>query len=169
MCRTKPLKIAIGALMALSLAYNHSVSFRMANTTYARQIDCVKNVLLELATWLKQNTPEDSLIALHDIGVVGYFSHRPLLELVGLINPEISAYYWDSRSKRPVIMGERKVIRYVIEKRPDYLVMLAEWDKYLNVLQPVNQKYFQLLHTTLPLYPTEMRYKVFKCTWENND
>jgi hypothetical protein len=122
-----------------------------------------------MALWLKRNTPENALIALHDIGAVGYFSDRKILDLVGLVNPEVSAYYLDQGSKKVIPLSERKIIDYLKEKRPDYLVMFSEWDRFFNLLQPANEKYFQLIHTTIPLYPTQMRYRVFKCCWENND
>ena len=89
-----------------------------------------------------------------------------MLDLVGLVNPEITRYYLDAQSKRAIPLSERRIIDYLKEKRPDYLVMFAEWDRLLNLLQPANEKYFQLLHTTLPLYPTTMRYRVFKCNWD---
>ena len=96
--------------------------------------------MLNLALWLKNNTPEDSLIALHDIGVVGYFSERRLLDLVGLTNPEISEQYWNKRLKIPLDFKERNVIAYLKEKKPDYLVMFPEWDRFFNLLKPYQQE-----------------------------
>jgi len=92
-----------------------------------------------------------------------------MLDLVGLVNPGITKYYLDKQSKRIIPLNERKVIDYLKQKRPDYLVLFPEWDRFFNLLQPANSKYFTLIHTTLPLYPTEMRYRVFKCRWDNND
>ena len=130
------------------------------------QIGCTKNTMLNLAHWIKNNTPEDSSIALHDIGVVGYYSERKILDLVGLTNPEIREYYQDEELERGFYTSrERKIIDYLREKKPDYLVIFPEWDRFFNLLQPINKKYFQLIHTTLPLYPTEMRYNVYKCDW----
>ena len=63
------------------------------------------------------NTPADSLIALHDIGVVGYSSGRNILDLVGLTNVEVSKYYLDRSSKEPLPIKERKIIDYLKEKK----------------------------------------------------
>jgi hypothetical protein len=169
MCRKRSLQIALGALIAASLLYNQSVSFKMVSNTYGGATECTKKTMLDLALWVKQNTPDDALIALHDIGAVGYFSRRRMVDLVGLTNPEVSAYYWDSRAKRPFKPGERNVIEYLRVKKPDYLIMIPDWDRFFNLFQPANRKYFQLVYTTPPLYPSPMRYEVFKCTWENND
>ena len=165
MCKKKTLKIAISVLIVMSLVYNQSVSFMIAKNTYLRAVSCTKQSMLDLALWLKRTTPEDSLIALHDIGVVGYFSNRSILDLVGLTNPEVSKYYWDSRSKRLFSIDERKVMDYLKEKKPDYLVILPEWDKYFNFFQADNEKYLKHVYTSGLLFPSGMRYKVFRCDW----
>jgi hypothetical protein len=169
MVKKRVVRILVMVLIAVSIVYNQGMSFINADRTYKAEIISTRNPKIELALWLKRNTPDHALIALHDIGAVGYFSERKLLDLVGLINPEVTTYYVDQGSKRPIPLSERKIIDYLKKKRPDYLVMFYEWDRFFNLLQPGNEKYFQLLHTTLPLYPTEMRYRVFKCGWEDND
>jgi hypothetical protein len=166
MAKKRVSKIIIVAFIAASILYNQGASFITAYKTYKGELNSTRNLKIDLALWLKHNTPEDSLIALHDIGAVGYFSERKMLDLVGLVNPEVTRYYLDPQSKRVIPLSERRIVEYLQEKRPDYLVMFAEWDRFFNLLRPDNEKYFQLLHTTLPLYPTTMRYKVFKCMWD---
>jgi hypothetical protein len=166
MVKKRVVRIPVIILIAVSILYNQGISFITADRTYAAEIMSTRDPKIALALWLKRNTPDDALIALHDIGAVGYFSGRKVLDLVGLVNPEVTAYYLDRRSKRVIPLSERKIIDYLKEKRPDYLVMFYEWDRFFNLLRPDNDKYFQLLHTTLPLYPTTMRYRVFKCTWD---
>jgi hypothetical protein len=41
------------------------------------------------ALWLRDNLPPDQLLGIHDIGAVGYFAPRPLLDVAGLISPEV--------------------------------------------------------------------------------
>ena len=166
-CKQKLLKIAMAVVILLCIAYNQSVSFGRVKNIYSNQIACVEYTLLDLVHWLKENTPDDCLIALHDIGVVGYFSGRKMLDLVGIVNPEVTGNYLDQRSKTVIPLSERNSIDYLKEKRPDYLVMLPEWDKFFNVLTPGNRNYFELLHVTPPLYPTDMKYQVFKCNWDS--
>jgi len=165
-CKQKFLKTAMAMVICLCLAYNQSVSFQHVRNIYVNQIDSIKNTLFNLAFWIKNNTPEDSLIALHDIGVVGYYSERQLLDLVGLTDREIKSLYWNSQTRIPVPFYERRVIDFLKERQPDYLVLFPEWDRFFNLLQPPNKKHFQLIHTTLPLYPTELRYHVYKCNWK---
>jgi len=167
MCKKKVFLILVLVLIVSSIIYNQSVSLINVMKTYSLQISCSKNTLIELALWLKHNTPENSVIALHDIGVVGYFSDRRILDLVGLINPEVSKYYWDKSSKKLFHFDERRVIDYLKEKKPDYLVIrMPDWEMYFNLFQSTNKEHFRHVYTSDFIFPTNARYKVFKCNWE---
>jgi len=165
MCEKRALKISMVVLIMSCLVYNQRVSFVNTEKIYSGEIECAKNTLIDLAIWLKDNTPEDSLIVLHDIGVVGYFSGRSIVDLVGLTNADVRKYYWDQNTKKPLPIKERRAIDYLKEKKPDYLVMIPEWDRYFNFFQSGNEKYFKQVYTSELLFPTELRYKVYKCNW----
>jgi len=49
----------------------------------------VETCFYGMGEWLKANTPEDAVIAAHDIGALGYASERRILDLAGLVSPEI--------------------------------------------------------------------------------
>jgi hypothetical protein len=49
----------------------------------------VRECYLGLGDWIRENTPEGSVVAALDIGAVGYASDRPVLDLMGLVSPEI--------------------------------------------------------------------------------
>jgi hypothetical protein len=38
--------------------------------------------------WVRLNTPENSILAVKDIGYIGYYSQRKILDLAGLVSPE---------------------------------------------------------------------------------
>ena len=42
--------------------------------------------------WARLNTPENSVLAAKDIGYIGYYSQRKILDLAGLISPECIPY-----------------------------------------------------------------------------
>jgi hypothetical protein len=73
--------------------------------------------MVNVAHWLAQNTAEDALIAAHDIGAIGYFAERPLLDLAGLISPEII----------PLLSDEAALSQYVLDSQADYLVTAPGW------------------------------------------
>ena len=49
----------------------------------------VRECYLEMGAWLRDNTPEDAVVAALDIGALGYASDRRILDLMGLVSPEI--------------------------------------------------------------------------------
>lgn len=44
-----------------------------------------------MGEWLAAHTPPDAVVAAHDIGALGYASERRILDLAGLVSPEILA------------------------------------------------------------------------------
>ena len=165
-CKRRTLRVSIFTLIVATLFYNQGEQFMRIDNIYLRSIECTKRTMIDLSLWLKRNTPQDSLIAVHDIGAVGYFSDRSILDLVGLVNPEISKYYWDKQSKKLLPISERRVINYLKEKKPDYLVMFPKWDRYFNFFQSNNRKHFKHVYTSNPIFPSRVKYNVFKCYWE---
>jgi hypothetical protein len=73
--------------------------------------------MVTTAYWLAANTPEDALIAAHDIGAIGYFTERPLLDLAGLVTPDVI----------PFIRNESRLGAYLDDQGADYLVTFPGW------------------------------------------
>jgi hypothetical protein len=84
---------------------------------YARDVAVINTEMVVAAHWLAANTEGSDLIAAHDIGAVGYFAGRPLLDLAGLVSPEVI----------PFIRDEGQLIAYLDEKGPDYLMTFPGW------------------------------------------
>jgi len=91
---------------------------------------------LAMAIWLSQNTPDDAIIAVHDVGMMRYVGGRNTLDIVGLTTPQ-SAQYWRN--------GVGSVAEFLLEQQPDYiasygrghgygLYMLADTRLYENPL-----------------------------------
>jgi len=65
----------------------------------------------------------DNTIATHDIGAVGFFGHYRVLDIVGLVNPDVVPYH-----------SGRHVDRYLQAVKPDYLLIFPDWDfQYLHI------------------------------------
>jgi hypothetical protein len=84
---------------------------------YAADVGFIEGEMVAVARWLEANTPSDALIAVHDIGAVGYLVDRPLLDLAGLITPEIV----------PFITDEARLLAFMEEKGADYVVFFPDW------------------------------------------
>lgn len=80
---------------------------------------------VETAKWLKDNTPEGSTIATHDVGAIAYYSDRKVIDVVGLINPEFI-----SKLNTKEFAGF--VEEQIINKNVTYMAFLKEWFQVVN-------------------------------------
>jgi hypothetical protein len=106
---------------------------------FARDVAVIESEMVAIADWVNSNTPEDALIATHDIGALGYFSERQLLDLAGLISPEVIPYLWD----------ENRLEEYLNLQGADYLVTFPGW-------YPTLVTRASLLHQTRTSFSPEM-------------
>ena len=74
--------------------------------------------------WIAKNTPENSVVATHDIGSIEFYVNRKLIDMVGLVSPEIL----DKMDAGFIGF----LNRYLTEKKPDYLVILKNWFEIAN-------------------------------------
>ena len=84
---------------------------------YARSVENINNMQVKIGKWLNKNTEKNSLIATNDIGAIGFFSRRKIIDLCGIITPEII----------PVMRSEDKILKFLKSKKTDYLVIFPEW------------------------------------------
>jgi hypothetical protein len=94
--------------------------------TYATDVAFIEGEMVTTAHWLADNTPPDALIASHDIGAIGYFGERPLLDLAGLISPEVI----------PFLADESQLGAYLQQADAQYLVTAPGWP-YTELLQTI--------------------------------
>ncbi|MDX2159771.1 MAG: hypothetical protein SF162_00460 [bacterium] len=64
-------------------------TFTLGLQAYQRDVAIIDGDMVAGAHWLRDNLPADQVLAIHDIGAVGYFAPRPLIDIGGLITPEI--------------------------------------------------------------------------------
>ena len=87
----------------------------------------VRECYLGMGEWLSQNTPEDAVIAALDIGAVGYASERRVLDLMGLVSPEILELGQQIGFQEMVASGAWLETREAGSgRRPDYFVDRSE-------------------------------------------
>lgn len=75
----------------------------------------------QMALWLDENTPSDSVVAVHDVGMMRYIGGRTTLDIVGLTTPG-AAKYWRSG---PGAIGE-----FLLDHQPDYIASYGRGHGY---------------------------------------
>jgi len=93
----------------------------MGARAYGQDVATIETEMVATARWVANNTPEDALIAAHDIGALGYFGNHRLLDLAGLVSPEVI----------PFIRDEKRLVAFLNQNRVDYLVTFPSWYPYL--------------------------------------
>jgi hypothetical protein len=56
---------------------------------YRNDVRIIEEEQVASALWIRDNLPPDQLLAVHDIGAVGYFAPRALVDVAGLVTPEV--------------------------------------------------------------------------------
>jgi hypothetical protein len=62
---------------------------------YGQDVGLIESEMVNTAQWVHSHIPEGDLVAAHDIGALGYFDNHPLLDLAGLISPEVIPFMRD--------------------------------------------------------------------------
>jgi hypothetical protein len=63
-------------------------AFGVGVRTYQLDVAVIDQEMVAPAQWIAANIPPDELLAVHDIGAVGYYVQRPILDTAGLVSPE---------------------------------------------------------------------------------
>lgn len=83
---------------------------------FRKDVSAINEEMVASALWIDQNIPRDQLLATHDIGAIGYFTPRPLVDVAGLISPEVVPFIDD---------GER-LWAYLQKRGVKYLMALPD-------------------------------------------
>jgi hypothetical protein len=103
-----------------------------------------------VGTWLKPRLQAGDTVAAGDIGVLGFETNAPILDLVGLVSPAASAYY--------PLPASAYVINFAIssdliaDSHPQYVVFLESYGRHTLLEDPRFQADYQLLET----FPTDL-------------
>jgi hypothetical protein len=98
------------------------VFFITGLAAYQEDVSLVDRLMVQPAQWVNQYIPTGKIIAVHDIGAMGYFSDHPLIDLAGLANPEVI----------PFMRDEEKLHHYILKKRCAYYVGFSDWYQTSN-------------------------------------
>jgi len=105
-------RVALVAIVMFSVAFGGFGAF-----TYGQDVGLIESEMVVTAKWVAQNTPPGALIAAHDIGALGFFGGHPIVDLAGLISPDVV----------PFIRDQARLADYMDQRRVDYLVAFPYW------------------------------------------
>jgi hypothetical protein len=101
------------AALALLRLLSQNVGFA---ERYAAQVDNINRMHVAMGRWLKEATQPGESIAVSDIGAIGYFSNRRVIDLEGLVTPAVLPF-----------RESRRYVEFVSVAQPAMLVIFPEW------------------------------------------
>ncbi len=101
------------------------VNYNENKKSYADACKYINDRQVAAAKWLQANTNENDVIATHDVGAIGFYSGRKIVDIAGLITPELIGKL--NQKDYLDIMTD-----YMKEKGVTYLAFLTEWYRIVN-------------------------------------
>ncbi len=124
--------IALSLLLALAVIAQNGYVYRTRVLPHVREFSAgMQNGLVKWGKWFRVHTPRSSVIATPDIGAIGYFSDRRVIDLAGLVTPGMIPIL-DRLS--PEAVADSFAFRAV--GHPDYLVDRAPRGEELTKRTP---------------------------------
>jgi len=125
------------ALILIVLAIVAGTAWRLPLMArqYAKNVDNINRMHVALGSWVAENTPADARLALNDIGAITYVSERPVLDLAGLITPEVTPLLHSADQ-------DAGLLALMAEKEVAYVIIFPTWFPGLatsDLLDPVHQ------------------------------
>jgi len=120
--RTKPALILIRS-WKISIVIILFVFWGLGANAYSEDVSIIESEMVDTAIWININTSLDSKISAHDIGALGYFTDREIVDLAGLISPDVIPY----------INNEDELKIYLDHQGVDYLMTFPNW--YVNLVE----------------------------------
>jgi hypothetical protein len=94
------------------------VTLGPAASRYAWGVQNINAMQVHLGHWADEHLPRTATLAVNDIGAIAYVSRRPVIDLMGLVTPEIRPYRRE---------GEMGVLRFIAERCPDAIIIFPTW------------------------------------------
>lgn len=98
-------------------------------STFALQTKLLNESHMQAARWVDANAPKDAILATHDIGIIGYITQRQIVDLAGLVTPEVIEIMSDQRELASFVQDRQ--VTYVIVFSGYYREMLSQLNAQL--------------------------------------
>jgi hypothetical protein len=89
---------------------------------YAQDVAFIESEMVATAKWVSIEIPPNALVAAHDIGALGFFGGHDLVDLAGLLSPEVI----------PFLRDEDRIATYLTGRGVKYLITFPNWYQHLT-------------------------------------
>ncbi len=126
------LVILVTALVVAGTAWRLPTMARL----FAQDVDNINQMHVAIGRWVAERTSADALLALNDIGAITYVSERRIVDLAGLVTPQVT----------PMLRAENRASRlvgFMAAQGVDYVIIFPNWFPGLaereDLLEPIHR------------------------------
>ncbi len=107
--------------------------------------------------WLAANTAPDASVGALEVGIIGYYAERPMIDFAGLIQSEVATQFGPQS-------GYEATARWAIAQyRPNYLVLPDHTLPLATVVPEASERCHEVAAFTAKRYPAPLR--IYACVW----
>jgi hypothetical protein len=122
------IKFPLAALLAAAIALPTGVELMGTLPFYLRNLANVEDSDVAVAKWLAPRLDPRAVLAVNDIGAIKYLLPNPIVDLIGIATPEAVPFMF-ATARRDHLSFHQAMLRFVEEKKPDYLIVFPTWFK----------------------------------------
>ncbi len=84
---------------------------------YSEDVAIIDCEMVQTAQWVASNAAPNAVVAAHDIGALGYVYPRPIIDLAGLVSPEVV----------PFMRDEGRLRDFLVSRRATHVIFFPDW------------------------------------------
>jgi len=89
---------------------------------YAEYCKYINDRQVTTGNWIHDHLPENSIVATHDVGAIAYYSGKCIVDMVGLVSPEMTQY-----------IGSYDLLnKFLIRNKVTHIAVLRNWFEIAN-------------------------------------
>ena len=164
--RERALSLSASLLAALVVIQNAAVLARFVYPHTHSFSGGVEDCLGGLGRWCRENTPPGTAIAIADIGAFGYYSERRVIDLAGLVTPEllplVNAHPIEDIAAG-LLFADTVRPAYLVDRHPEPERLAGAFD---GALEPVQWCRIEGLGVRSP---APIAYTLYRLDWDRYD
>ena len=127
---------------------------------YRGECERMESTQLRVGEWVAENLNDSARVATHDVGAIAWAGERPVVDLVGLVTPQLAGAYrhgegalWESLDALPA------------EERPTHMAVVPAWMPFLFRTELLVHRLFSLEPLNTERSPVGRTFEIWSVTW----